>query len=291
MWLGGKELKTKKRIKPSTKKQKHKKKQERTPTSTILFLSLQYPKKKLMEQAFGLPQLSQPLNNELIYCPVLNPNSKTFYDSPLKKGEDSTGTSLIAVTFKDGVMVGADSRTSSGSYVANRLTKKLDQIHDRIIVCRSGSSADTQAVSGFVEYYLQMHGVEYGRFPLVSTAAKLFRDFSYNYKDNMTIGIIVAGWDEKLGPQIFNIPLGGSIVQQPYAIGGSGSSFIAGYCDTRFKKDMSMQECKEFIKEALALAINNDTSSGGSISIATITKDGIDREMVYSPNLQKFEPL
>lgn len=241
---------------------------------------------------------SLPKNEDLIYCPVLNSSTK-LYETPLKKGEISTGTSLIAVTFKDGVMVGADSRTSSGSYVANRLTKKLDQIHDRIIVCRSGSSADTQAVSGFVEYYLAMHGVEYGSLdqgkkahvPLVSTAAKLFRDFAYKYKDMMTIGIIVAGWDEKLGPQIYNIPLGGSIVQQPIAIGGSGSSFIAGFCDARFKKDMSAEECKQFIKEALSLAIANDTASGGSISIATITKDGIQKEMVYSPDLIKFQQL
>lgn len=36
----------------------------------------------------------------------------------------------------------------------------------------------------------------------------------------LTAGIIVAGWDEKNGPSVYNIPLGGSLHRQPFAIGG-----------------------------------------------------------------------
>lgn len=38
----------------------------------------------------------------------------------LKKGEVSLGTSIMAVKFQDGVILGADSRTTTGSYIANR---------------------------------------------------------------------------------------------------------------------------------------------------------------------------
>lgn len=71
----------------------------------------------------------------------------------LKKGEVNLGTSIMAVTFKDGVILGADSRTTTGSYIANRVTDKLTQIHDTIYCCRSGSAADTQAVADMVKYY------------------------------------------------------------------------------------------------------------------------------------------
>lgn len=80
----------------------------------------------------------------------------------------------MAVQFKDGVVIGADSRTTTGSYIvsglldgyvreidamgqANRVTDKLTHIHDRIYCCRSGSAADTQAVADIVHYQLQMH--------------------------------------------------------------------------------------------------------------------------------------
>ena len=50
------------------------------------------------------------------------------------KREVNLGTSIMAVTFKDGVILGADSHTTTGSYIANRVTDKLTQIHDTILL-------------------------------------------------------------------------------------------------------------------------------------------------------------
>lgn len=36
----------------------------------------------------------------------------------------------------------------------------------------------------------------------------------------MSAGIIVAGWDEEEGGAVFNVPLGGGVFKQPWAIGG-----------------------------------------------------------------------
>lgn len=63
----------------------------------------------------------------------------------------------MAVEFAHGVIIGADSRTTTGSYIANRVTDKLTEVHDTIYCCRSGSAADTQAVADIVHYYLQMY--------------------------------------------------------------------------------------------------------------------------------------
>ena len=87
--------------------------------------------------------------------------SETFvYDQQellkgLKKGEVSMGTTIMALPFADGVVVCADSRTSTGTYVANRVSDKLVQLSDKIYCCRSGSAADTQALTDYVHYYLQ----------------------------------------------------------------------------------------------------------------------------------------
>ena len=51
----------------------------------------------------------------------------------------------------------ADSRTTMGAYIANRVTDKLTMVHDRIWCCRSGSAADTQAIADMVHYYLQLY--------------------------------------------------------------------------------------------------------------------------------------
>ena len=51
----------------------------------------------------------------------------------MKKGEVDSGTSIIAVEFDGGVVLGADSRTSTGSCVANRVSDKLTEVHDTIV--------------------------------------------------------------------------------------------------------------------------------------------------------------
>lgn len=53
----------------------------------------------------------------------------------------------MAVAFNGGVVIGADSRTTTGSYIANRVTDKLTYLHERVYCCRSGSAADTQVRS------------------------------------------------------------------------------------------------------------------------------------------------
>ncbi len=63
----------------------------------------------------------------------------------------------MAAEFKGGVVIGADTRTTTGAYVANRVTDKLTRVTDRIYCCRSGSAADTQAIADVVSYHLEFH--------------------------------------------------------------------------------------------------------------------------------------
>lgn len=71
----------------------------------------------------------------------------------------SLGTTIIAVQWAGGVVLGADSRTSSGSYVANRTQDKITPLLEHVYLCRSGSASDTQAIAGYVQLYLAQHQV------------------------------------------------------------------------------------------------------------------------------------
>jgi 20S proteasome subunit beta 1 len=100
------------------------------------------------------------------------------------------------------------------------VTDKLTHIHDRIYCCRSGSAADTQAVADIVHQHAQLYTSIYNEPPPVHTVAALFEKLCYENKDQLSAGIIVAGWDKENGGGVFNVPLGGGIFQQPWAIGG-----------------------------------------------------------------------
>ncbi|XP_023579186.1 proteasome subunit beta type-6 [Octodon degus] len=163
--------------------------------------------------------------------------------------EVSTGTTIMAVQFDGGVVLGADSRTTTGSYIANRVTDKLTPIHDRIFCCRSGSAADTQAVADAVTYQLGFHRCLWG------------------------------------GEEL---PMGGMMVRQSFAIGGSGSSYIYGYVDATYRKGMTKEECLQFTANALALAMERDGSSGGVIRLAAIEESGVERQVLLGDQIPKF---
>lgn len=68
--------------------------------------------------------------------------------------------------------------------------------------------------------------VELGRLPLVKTAAKLARGLCYSNKDRLLAGMIIAGWDPVEGGTVYEIPLGGTMMKQKFALGGSGSTYM-----------------------------------------------------------------
>merc|ERR1712166_886527 len=148
----------------------------------------------------------------------MDPNDDPMYGAEAMFGEHSMGTSIMAVSYEGdggGVVIGADSRTSTGSYITNRASDKLTPISDNVYVCRSGSAADTQALASTVTHYIRQHKLEIGENPEVKTVAKLFNMMNYNNKNRLSAGLIV----------------GGGLFQQPFTLGGSGSTYIYGYCD------------------------------------------------------------
>jgi len=204
------------------------------------------------------------------------------------QAEIKTGTTTMAVEFADGVVIGADSRTTRGSYVANRVTDKLTNVTDRIFCCRSGSAADTQAIADRVRHQLDLFEVQMGKRPTVQSAASMFRNVCYDKRDSASAGIICAGWDEKKGGQVFCIPIGGMMVRQPFAIGGSGSTYLYAHVDHTYKRDMTKEECLAFVSKSIALAIFRDGSSGGVCRLAVITKDGVERKVILHNELPHF---
>ena len=75
------------------------------------------------------------------------------------------------------------------------------------------------------------YSTELGRLPRVGTCANLMRKICYNNKDRMMAGMICGGWDPYEGGQVFEVPLGGTLMKQKFAIGGSGSTYIYGLVD------------------------------------------------------------
>eukprot|EP00835_Amoeboradix_gromovi_P003498 NODE_233_length_13658_cov_0.453647.p6 type:complete len:223 gc:universal NODE_233_length_13658_cov_0.453647:177-845(+) len=208
----------------------------------------------------------------------------------------SLGTTIMACSFKNGIVLAADSRTTTGTYIANRVTDKLTKLHENIWCLRSGSAADTQALADLTRRQLKSVELHYGRVT-TKMAAHVIGTLAYKYRSNMSAGLIVVGLDDEedelvnkmeidgLQYSIYAIPLGGSIHKQPYTIGGSGSTFIYGYCDAHFKSDFNKDQCVAFVKTAVSLAMHRDGSSGGCIRYCVLENNSVTRHVVLGNDL------
>lgn len=97
------------------------------------------------------------------------------------------GTSIVAVSYRGGVILGADSRTSNGNYIANRVTDKITPLADSVYMLRSGSAADTQAIAGYVQLYISQHQAEANARIRVKAAANMAMAMAYGNKDMLQV--------------------------------------------------------------------------------------------------------
>ncbi|NP_001188447.1 proteasome subunit, beta type 9-like [Oryzias latipes] len=212
---------------------------------------------------------------------------KHFTDSRVKGV--STGTTILAAVFDGGVVIGSDSRASiGGEYVSSKTINKVIQVHDRIFCCMAGSLADAQAVTKTAKFQLSFHSIQMESPPLVISAASVLKQLCYNNKEELQAGFITAGWDKKKGPQVYVVSLGGMMISQPVTIGGSGSTYIYGYVDAKYKVNMTREECLQFATNALALAMGRDNVSGGVANLVVITKEGVEHIVIPGDKLPRF---
>lgn len=142
----------------------------------------------------------------------------------------------------------------------------------------------SQAVSDYVRYFLEQHRMEYGRPPKVATAAAFFQQLNYKNKQLMA-GMICAGWDAAKGGQVFALPIGGALLERPYATGGSGSTYIYGFCDAYYTPGMSKEQCVQFVSKALSHAMARDGSSGGCARLVVVEEAGVERHFIAGDKL------
>ena len=127
--------------------------------------------------------------------------------------------------------------------------------------------------------------METGRSPTVKQAAHLMKRLIYENKDHLMAGVIIGGWDQIHGGSVYNIPLGGTCIKMPFAIGGSGSTYIYGLVDSDFKAGISKEDATTLVKKSISHAMARDGSSGGIIRTVTVEEGGNERDYIPGDKL------
>ena len=101
-----------------------------------------------------------------------NPSGVTYSNLPKAH---KTGTTIVGVTFANGVVLGADTRATS-ELVVDKNCEKIHYIAPNIYCCGAGTAADTEATTGQISselHLLRLNTGEESR--VVSAMTKLKR--------------------------------------------------------------------------------------------------------------------
>lgn len=179
------------------------------------------------------------------------------------------------ICVQDGVVLGADTRSTAGTTVADKNCEKIHYIAPNIYCCGAGTAADTENVTGMISSALELHRLSTGRESRVITAMTMLKSHLFRYQGHVSAALVLGGVDFR-GPHLFTIYPHGSTDSLPYATMGSGSLNAMSVFESGYKDDMSREEAIDLVTRAIRSGVYNDLGSGSNIDICVITKDGVE---------------
>jgi len=191
-----------------------------------------------------------------------------------------TGTTTVGIVCKDGVVLCADRRVTSGYLVAYKKFHKIIKITDNIAVTVAGTVSDVQLIVKVLKAELQLRKIRLSKDVTVKETVGLLTNMVYNNirTPSMVPGIshFIVGGKDRTGIYIFDISPDGSVTPcDEYVSSGSGSVMAYGVLETLFKPGLTVADGIKLGAKAINAAVQRDIASGNGIDVVTITKDGV----------------
>jgi len=203
-------------------------------------------------------------------------------DVELKNQILKTGTTILGIVCKDGVVMASDRQSTAGTIVMNKNSEKTKQINDYILISGTGIVSDIQRIAKVLPAELKLKELRSKSRPTIKQAASLLANMSYNGIRQPSMipqqaGFLLGGFNEDGSAELYTIEPAGSVVHvEDYdANFGSGMPYVLGLLERLYKKGLSVEEGVELAKESLKSSMQRDIGSGYGIDIFTITKEGI----------------
>jgi len=216
-------------------------------------------------------------------------------DEELKGKILKTGTSIIGIACKDGIVMAADRQVSAGTIVMQKNMRKASKINDYLVGAWCGNASDAQMLSRVAVAELKLKELRSKQRPTIKEAASLISIMSFrNIRQFSSIisivGSLVAGFDEDGTTELYSIePAGGIYKVEDYdANFGSGMPYILGFLERNYKKDITVKQGAELAVEAIKASTQRDTGSGYGIDVFAITKEGI-KQVVQQDIVPEFK--
>lgn len=207
-------------------------------------------------------------------------------EDAIKKNMLKTGTSILGIVCKDGIIMAADRQVTAGMTVMFKNKEKVLKINDYLVFSGCGLAAASDRIKKVLPAELKLKELRSKSRPTVKQSANLLAEIIYHNirQPSMVpdeVGALIAGFNEDGTTELYSIDPAGSIkrIEDFDTNFGSGMPYMLGLLERQYKKDLTIKEGVELAIEALKSSTQRDIGSGYGLDIFTITKDGIKHEV------------
>src|SRR5215470_11196389 len=197
------------------------------------------------------------------------------------------GTTVLALRFRDGVIMAGDRQATAGYQVASRRIDKVFKCDDLSGIGIAGAAGPAMEMAKLFQTELEHYEkVEGDNLSLEGKANKLSQMIRMNLQGAMmglAVVPIFAGFDERAGVgRLFKYDItGGRYEEKDYDAQGSGSKDARDSLKKLWRRDMTRDDALRTTLEALIDAADEDVGTGGPDlvrgifpSVKTITRSG-----------------
>jgi len=192
-----------------------------------------------------------------------------------------TGTSVLGLKFKGGVMVAADNLASYGSLARFKDVERILQAGDETVVAAGGDISDFQYISELLSNLLitESYAADGHKLSTKNIYEYLCR-VMYNRRTKINPlwnSLLVAGL-EKGEPFLAYVDLLGTSFKAPTLATGFGAHIaipiLRKYIDGR-ENEVSEQEAREILNNCMKALYYRDARSLNKFTVATVTSEGV----------------
>jgi len=189
------------------------------------------------------------------------------------------GATAVGVTYKDGVVLGAERRITLGSMVVSKKGKKVFMVTGNVGAVCAGMVADMQNLVKEVGVYAKLKELEAKRQLKASAVAKLTSVIMFERRFSpLLTQVILGGVDAK--PRIWVLDPLGSLLTDEYASVGTGAEMATGVMEAGYSAGMSEKDARDLTVSSIKAAIERDSMSGNGIDLLTLDKQGFREEAI-----------
>ncbi|KDD77122.1 proteasome subunit protein [Helicosporidium sp. ATCC 50920] len=189
-----------------------------------------------------------------------------------------TGTSVLGVTYKDGVMMASDMLASYGSTKRYKSFSRMARVNDFTVLGASGELSDFQYITRLLEELSdEEYCVDDGHKLQPKEVFAYLKSVMYNRRnkfDPLWNSLIVGGVYEGK-PFLGTVGMIGTSYTDEHVATGFGNHLARPLMRERHRPDMSESEARELLHDCLRVLYYRDKNSINKFQLANITAAGV----------------